>query len=164
MKALRWLPAFVLLGCGGAAPPPSSAPAAREIVTSLDKLPPERFGPSIVRRATHAPESTFARWEVRKGGKFPEHRHPNEQTTYVISGRLLFVVAGRRYELGPGDALQIPRDVPHWAEALEDTVEVDFFTPARADWQRGDTSYLTTGAAAANKPAAPSASAAGQSR
>jgi quercetin dioxygenase-like cupin family protein len=32
--------------------------------------------------------------------------------------------------------------VPHGVEALEDSVVVDVFSPAREDWIRGDDAYL----------------------
>jgi quercetin dioxygenase-like cupin family protein len=42
----------------------------------------------------------------------------------------------------PGEVLHIPPNVPHKAEAIEDTVDVDIFDPPREDWLNKTDSYL----------------------
>ena len=53
-----------------------------------------------------------------------------------------FVLGGKEVILSAGETLQIPPNVPHSAEALEDAVAVDVFSPPREDWIRGDDAYL----------------------
>lgn len=136
------------VSCQGARAP--SATFTEPRLTSVTKAPAEPFGQGIVRRSAHGASSSFARWDLAKGALIPEHSHPNEQTTYVISGEMAFTTPVGRYVLRPGDVLQIPSDVPHAAEALEDTVEVDFFTPRREDWLNGVPSYLRQSTASAS--------------
>ena len=73
--------------------------------------------------------------EIDKGAGAPLHNHPNEQITYIVSGRLRFMVDGREHTLGPGELVVIPAYMEHSAEALEDTFTVESFGPTRADWQ-----------------------------
>ena len=65
----------------------------------------------------------------------PEHRHPHEQVTHVISGRLRLILHGgtETHELGAGDSFYLASDVPHAAEAAEETTVVDTFNPPRGD-------------------------------
>lgn len=74
--------------------------------------------------------------EVRfdKGGTVPAHHHVNEQTGYVVSGSLRFVVGGETLVVRTGDSWNIPSDVVHSAEALEDSVVIEVFSPMREDY------------------------------
>jgi quercetin dioxygenase-like cupin family protein len=72
----------------------------------------------------------------------PEHSHPNEQISMLDQGSLRFVIAGQEILVKAGEVLRIPPHVPHSAEALEDAVAVDLFSPVREDWIRGDDAYL----------------------
>ncbi|MBK8016629.1 MAG: cupin domain-containing protein [Betaproteobacteria bacterium] len=80
--------------------------------------------------------------EVEKGYVVPEHSHPNEQVTWVMSGTWQFRLEGRTVNVGPGEMIFIPADVPHTAEAVETLVAYDIFTPAREDWLTGSDDYL----------------------
>lgn len=73
--------------------------------------------------------------EIAKDASVPAHNHPNEQITYVVSGKLQFWVEDREYILGPGDLMVVPSYVEHGAKALEETFTVESFSPIRADWQ-----------------------------
>jgi quercetin dioxygenase-like cupin family protein len=75
----------------------------------------------------------------------PKHEHENEQLTYVLEGRLRFALgaAGDQVvDVAAGEVLLIPAHLPHSAEALEDTLDVDVFHPPRQDWLDGDDAYL----------------------
>jgi quercetin dioxygenase-like cupin family protein len=67
------------------------------------------------------------------GSHLPEHQHPHEQITYVISGRLRLQLAGVAHELTVGQSLLIPGGTPHAADVLEDTLVIDTFSPPRED-------------------------------
>src|SRR5262245_49499403 len=68
-----------------------------------------------------------------RGANVPEHRHPHEQIAHVLRGRLRLTLAGAAHDLDPGESLYIPGGAPHSAEALEDTLVVDTFSPPRED-------------------------------
>jgi quercetin dioxygenase-like cupin family protein len=72
----------------------------------------------------------------------PEHTHHNEQISMLEQGALRFVIAGQEKIVRAGQVLRIPPHVPHSAEAMEDSVAVDLFSPIREDWIRGDDAYL----------------------
>ncbi len=79
--------------------------------------------------ATHLTEVRFA-----KGAVVPEHQHPHEQTGYLISGSLRFFGAGEDTVVAPGDCWNFASGVPHGAEALEDSVVIEVFSPIREDY------------------------------
>ena len=84
----------------------------------------------------------LARIILRKGSIVPMHSHDNEQITYVLEGALKFVIEGKELIVRSGDILVIPSNLPHSAEALEDTVDLDIFCPPREDWIRRTDEYL----------------------
>jgi quercetin dioxygenase-like cupin family protein len=88
-----------------------------------------------IRRRTIASGERMMQMEVilEPGSRLPEHNHPHEQLTYVIRGRLRLIVNGEPRELGPGDSLYLHSGVPHAAEALEQTLVIDTFSPPRED-------------------------------
>jgi quercetin dioxygenase-like cupin family protein len=70
-----------------------------------------------------------------EGGKvLPKHRHPHEQTGYLISGRINLTIGDEMFEVEPGDSWCIPGDVEHSAEIIEDAVVVEVFSPVREDY------------------------------
>jgi quercetin dioxygenase-like cupin family protein len=69
------------------------------------------------------------------GAKGNLHSHPHEQSTYVLKGRVLFSLNGKEYEFTVGDSLLIPPGVMHGAEALEETLLLDVFSPPRQDFR-----------------------------
>ncbi len=102
----------------------------------------EQLNALIARRVIHGEQLTVARLELRKYAVVPEHRHVNEQLSMVERGALKFRFEDREQVVRGGEALLIPPNAPHGVEALEDTVVVDVFSPAREDWIRGDDAYL----------------------
>lgn len=84
----------------------------------------------------------LARVLLTKGCIVPEHSHPNEQITFVADGALKFWIDGKEIVVNAGEVLTIPPNMPHKAEALEDTVDFDVFNPPRADWMNKTNSYL----------------------
>jgi len=79
---------------------------------------------------------------LARGAIVPEHAHHNEQITYILEGKLRFTIGGETIDVGAGEVLTIPSHVPHEAEALEDTLDVDVFHPPRQDWLDGTDAYL----------------------
>ncbi len=111
-------------------------------VSQWSRVEPEVLGPLSRRQVIHTDRVTIARFDLRKGAQVLEHSHPNEQISMIQSGRILFVLPGEERILESGDILRIPPNVPHSAEALEDCVAVDIFSPRREDWLRGEDAYL----------------------
>jgi quercetin dioxygenase-like cupin family protein len=69
-----------------------------------------------------------------KGTSIPEHEHPHEQTGYLVSGRMTFVIAGEAFDTGPGDGWNIPGGIGHGVEVIEDCVVIEVFSPVREDY------------------------------
>ena len=82
---------------------------------------------------------------LKKDAVVPEHKHESEQITYILSGALKFHLEGREVIVRAGEVLHIPSWVPHRAVALEDTLDVDIFSPIRTDWLTKDDAYLRRG-------------------
>jgi quercetin dioxygenase-like cupin family protein len=108
----------------------------------LKDLAVEEVNPLLDRQIVSGERSMLARIILRKGCIVPQHSHDNEQITYVLEGALKFVIGGREIVVGAGEVLVIPSQVPHSAEALEDTIDLDLFCPPRADWLNKTDAYL----------------------
>ncbi|HZT38327.1 MAG TPA: cupin domain-containing protein [Bryobacteraceae bacterium] len=111
-------------------------------VYQWSEIEKEQLSPTFSRQCIHAETMTVARVYLKKGCIVPEHRHHNEQISTMEQGRLKFLIAGQEIILKPGESLHIPANTPHSAEALEDCVALDLFSPPREDWKRGDDAYL----------------------
>jgi quercetin dioxygenase-like cupin family protein len=83
---------------------------------------------------SHGPESMVTKMIFKKGDKPPAHKHPNEQSGYVLSGSYRMRIGDVRQQLGPGDTYNIPRDVEHFLEIIEPGEILDFFSPPRKDY------------------------------
>lgn len=75
-------------------------------------------------------------FHLDKGADVPMHRHPHEQTGYLISGKMTFVIDGESFEALPGDAWNIPGETEHGVEVHEDAVVLEVFSPVREDYLR----------------------------
>jgi quercetin dioxygenase-like cupin family protein len=110
---------------------------------SFNTMPIEALNPLIDRQMVYGEQSMLARILLRKGAVVPRHSHANEQITYILEGALRFTLDdGQVLTVGAGETLVIPSHVPHQAEALEDTVDLDVFCPPRADWIAKTDAYL----------------------
>jgi quercetin dioxygenase-like cupin family protein len=102
----------------------------------------ETLNPLLGRHFVVGQNVMIARVLLKKGCIVPEHSHPNEQITYILEGALKFWIDGKEIVVNAGEVLTIPSDMPHRAEALVDTVDLDIFDPPRADWMNKTDSYL----------------------
>jgi quercetin dioxygenase-like cupin family protein len=109
---------------------------------SWSSIAREQLNPRMTRRAIHLGSMTVARIELQKNAVVPEHSHVHEQASMVEKGALKFRIEGREQVVRAGEVLHIPPHAPHAVEALEDSVVVDLFSPARDDWASGDDAYL----------------------
>ena len=106
-------------------------------------MPVEALNPLIDRQMVYGEQSMLARIILRRGAIVPRHSHVNEQITYILEGALRFTLDDSQVlTVRAGETLVIPSNVPHQAEALEDTVDLDVFCPPRADWIAKTDAYL----------------------
>lgn len=110
-----------------------------------DDLEKERLNERIGRRMITAERAMLTHVYLDRGAVVPMHSHENEQITYVLEGALRFWIRDEDSEpidVRAGEVLVLPSWVPHKAIALEDTLDVDIFTPPRQDWLDGTDDYL----------------------
>lgn len=111
-------------------------------ITSWAKMETEKLSERITRQMLSGEHATVARIFLKRGAIVPRHEHVSEQYSLIVSGALKFVFDDREVVLREGEIVFIPSNVPHAAEALEDTVDLDVFSPRREDWIRKDDAYL----------------------
>ena len=109
---------------------------------SWDQVELETLNPLLQRQLIVGHQLMLTRVLLKKGCIVPLHSHVNEQISYIIEGALKFFIDGKEIVVRAGQVLTIPPDMPHKAEALEDTVDLDIFHPPRADWINRTDSYL----------------------
>jgi quercetin dioxygenase-like cupin family protein len=102
----------------------------------------EDLNPLLQRQMVWGQGVMLARVLLKKGCVVPMHSHLNEQVTYILEGALKFLIDGREIVVNAGEVLTIPAHMPHRAEALADTVDLDIFHPPRADWINKTDRYL----------------------
>jgi quercetin dioxygenase-like cupin family protein len=110
-----------------------------------DDMRREELNPLIGRRLITGDQMMIAQVYLAQGAIVPQHSHENEQLTYILEGRLRFWLGDDEstiLEVCAGEVLHIPAHLPHKAEALEDTLDVDVFHPPRQDWLDGSDAYL----------------------
>ena len=110
----------------------------------------ERLNERLSRRIVTGERAMLTQVYLDKGAVVPMHSHENEQITWVVEGALRFWIGTEDSEpvdVRAGEVLVLPSRVPHKAVALEDTLDVDIFTPPRQDWLDGSDAYLRDSAA-----------------
>ena len=105
-------------------------------------VPEEKLSDTISRKFIHGEKVMLSRFSLKKGASVATHQHESEQMTYVLEGSMEFDIAGKKNLVRAGEIFCIPSNVPHSAIALEDTLEMDVFSPIRQDWLRGETGYF----------------------
>ena len=110
-----------------------------------DEMPKEKVSDTLDRRLVTGERMMLAHVYLKKGCLVPQHSHDNEQITYILEGALHFWLGADRGEeiiVRAGEVLHIPSNVPHEALAIEDTLDVDVFSPPRQDWLDKTDAYL----------------------
>ena len=105
----------------------------------------EDLNPLLQRQLVVGQNIMLARVLLKKGCVVPLHSHHNEQITYILEGALKFWIDGKEIVVNAGEVLTIPPHMPHKAEALVDTVDLDVFNPPREDWISKTDKYLRGG-------------------
>jgi quercetin dioxygenase-like cupin family protein len=109
-----------------------SAPSVR--LHRWDEIALEKVTEMISRKIVAGEREMLAQVYLKKGALVPMHSHESEQMTYVLQGALKFLINGEEITVREGEVLHIPSRVDHQAEALDDTFELDLFSPIRQDW------------------------------
>jgi quercetin dioxygenase-like cupin family protein len=99
-----------------------------------DEIALEKITEMISRKIVSGEREMLAQIYLKRGALVPIHVHDSEQMTYVLQGALRFLVDGEEVIVREGEVLHIPSGLAHQAEALEDTLELDVFSPIRGDW------------------------------
>ena len=110
-----------------------------------EEMPVETVTERLGRRLVTGERMMLAQVYLDRGCIVPKHAHENEQLTYILEGALRFWIGEEgEHELvvRAGEVLHVPSGVPHRAEALEDTLDVDVFSPPRQDWLDGTDRYF----------------------
>ncbi len=118
---------------------------ARATLHRWDAMPKELVKPGLERRLITGERVMLTQVYLEKGAIVPQHSHENEQVSWMLEGVLRFWLGEDESEVvdvRAGEVLHIPSWLPHRAEALEATLDVDIFSPPRQDWLDGSDAYL----------------------
>jgi len=99
-----------------------------------DEIALEKVTEMISQKIVSGEREMLAQIYLKRGALVPMHSHESEQMTYILQGALRLLVGGEEIIVREGEVLHIPAWTPHQAEALEDTFELDVFSPIREDW------------------------------
>jgi quercetin dioxygenase-like cupin family protein len=108
----------------------------------LDAVSKENLSDKIARQYVMGSQSMLVKWTLKKGAVIPLHFHPSEQITWITQGSVKVLSQGKQFIVKAGEILIIPPYVPHEFYALEDTIDIDFFSPVREDWLNDTASYI----------------------
>ena len=107
-----------------------------------DEIALEKVTEMLSRKVIYGEREMIAQMYLKRGCLVPMHSHESEQMTYILQGALRFLVGGEEITVREGEVLHIPSWVEHQAEALEDTFELDVFSPIRLDWLNKTDDYF----------------------
>ena len=109
-----------------------------------DDMPKEKVTEMFDRRLIWGERVMLAQVMLKKGAIVPKHHHENEQVSYIMKGVLRFWIGdeARLQDVHAGEVLRLPSNVPHAAEALEEMLAIDVFSPPRRDWIEKTDDYL----------------------
>jgi quercetin dioxygenase-like cupin family protein len=99
-----------------------------------DEIALDKITEMISQKIIAGEREMLAQIYLKRGALVPMHTHESEQMTYILQGALKCLVGGEELLVREGEVLHIPSGTPHQAEALEDTFELDVFSPVREDW------------------------------
>ena len=99
-----------------------------------DEIALEKVTEMVSQKIIAGDREMLAQIYLKRGALVPMHSHESEQMTYILQGALRVLVGGEEIIVGEGEVLHIPAWTPHQAEALEDTFELDVFSPIRREW------------------------------
>ena len=87
-----------------------------------------------IKTLVYGDKTLLSEFKLERGNELPKHKHPHEQTGYLVSGRIDLIIGDEIYETRPGDSWSIPGDMEHGANVIEDSVAIEVFSPVREDY------------------------------
>jgi quercetin dioxygenase-like cupin family protein len=87
-----------------------------------------------IKTLCHGASTLMSEFRLEGGASLPEHAHPNEQTGYLVRGRMRLFIGGESRELESGDSWCVPANARHRAEIVEDSIAIEVFSPPREDY------------------------------
>jgi quercetin dioxygenase-like cupin family protein len=109
---------------------------------AFDDMPFEKISDKISRRYVYGKNVMLVYFKLQKGAIVRKHHHESEQITYILKGAVKVTSQDKDYIVRAGEVLVIPSQVEHFFEALEDTIDLDVFSPIRQDWLDHQDDYL----------------------
>ena len=106
-----------------------------EPFVNIQELPEKELVSGIFARFIHMEKTTVGHIRLLEGSILPEHHHPHEQVTNVLSGKLEMTVGGKTMVCEAGQSVRIPSNTPHSARAIADCYVIDVFAPVREDYR-----------------------------
>ncbi len=121
---------------------------------SFKDLPSKPLNQLLTRSTISGESGTIGYFTYKKDAVVPMHQHANEQYSLITQGSVKVLVAGKEVIVKAGEGIIIPPNIPHSFIALEDnTIDIDFFSPARMDWLAGTDNYFAKSAVQTLSPA-----------
>ncbi len=108
----------------------------------FENSPIEVLSDKISRQFVMGGQTMLVKWIFKKGAVVPLHFHPNEQITWITEGSAQVKSQGKTFIVKTGDVIIFPPFAPHEFVILEDTIDMDIFSPVRLDWLTGSADYL----------------------
>jgi quercetin dioxygenase-like cupin family protein len=96
--------------------------------TPLDRI--------LMKTLVHGDRTLMTEFRLEQGAVLPRHKHPHEQTGYLVSGRIELTIGAETRHVSAGDSWCIPGSVEHSAIARESAVAIEVFSPVREDYLR----------------------------
>ncbi len=109
------------------------------------EVPEERVKARLSRKLIVGKRMMLAQVFLKKGCVVASHKHKSEQMTFILDGLLELTLPNGKVRVGKGQVLVVPSNTEHSAVALEDTLDLDIFSPIRKDWLTGQDQYLRKG-------------------
>jgi quercetin dioxygenase-like cupin family protein len=88
----------------------------------------------MMKTLVHGDKTIVVEFRLKRGSILPLHKHPHEQTGYLVSGKLRMSIGKEKFDVRHGDGWNIPGDIEHGAEAVDDSIAVEVFSPVREDY------------------------------
>jgi quercetin dioxygenase-like cupin family protein len=79
-------------------------------------------------------ETMITKMLYKTEDRVPMHKHPNEQSGYVISGKYRLRFGEFNQLIESGDSYSIPKNIEHSIEIIEAGEVLDCFSPPRKDY------------------------------
>jgi len=87
-----------------------------------------------IKTLVYGEKTLLTEFKLNRGKELPKHKHPHEQTGYLVSGRMDLIIGDEIFEARSGDSWNIPGDIEHGANVIEDSVAIEVFSPVREDY------------------------------